>query len=109
MRGRKTVFLVMLAGLPVRGVLFALFNANPWAVVAIQVLDGVGAGIFSVIAVIIADDRMRGTGRFNLAQGLVALSVGIGAGLSKLTWGLSSSGSAIRAGSSISQRSRSVE
>ncbi len=30
---------------------------------------------------------MRGTGRFNLAQGLTALSVGIGAGLSNLTGG----------------------
>jgi MFS family permease len=85
--GRKTIFLGMLAVLPVRGVLFALFNANPFAVVAIQALDGVAAGIFSVIAVIIADDLMRGTGRFNLAQGLVALSVGVGAALSNLTSG----------------------
>jgi len=30
---------------------------------------------------------MRGTGRFNLAQGLMALCVGIGAGLSNLTSG----------------------
>jgi MFS family permease len=77
----------MLAVLPVRGVLFALFDANPWAVVAIQALDGLAAGIFSVIAVIIADDLMRGAGRFNLAQGLVALSVGVGAAVSNLTSG----------------------
>jgi hypothetical protein len=32
-------------------------------------------------------DLKRGTGRFNLAQGLVALCVGIGAGLSNLTSG----------------------
>ena len=70
-----------------RGVLFALFSTNPFAVVAIQLLDGVAAGLFSVISVIIAADLMRGTGRFNLAQGLVALSVGIGAGLSNLTAG----------------------
>jgi MFS family permease len=86
--GRKSIFLVMLAVLPLRGVLFALFTANPWAVVAIQMLDGVAAGIFSVIAVIVVDDLMRGTGRFNLAQGLVALSVGIGAAFSNLTSGL---------------------
>ena len=30
---------------------------------------------------------MRGTGRFNLAQGLVALAVGLGAGLSNLISG----------------------
>jgi MFS family permease len=85
--GRKTIFLLMLAVLPLRGALFALFTTNPWAVVAIQMLDGVAAGIFSVVAVVIIDDLMRGTGRFNLAQGLLALSVGIGAGLSNLTSG----------------------
>ena len=72
--------------LPVRGVLFS-FSSSPYAVVAIQLLDGVAAGIFGVISVLIASDLMRGTGRFNLAQGLTALSVGIGAALSNLTAG----------------------
>jgi len=84
--GRKTIFLVALSILPIRGLLFS-FTANPFGVVAIQLLDGVAAGIFGVIAVLIAADLMRGTGRFNLAQGLVALAVGIGAGLSNLTSG----------------------
>ena len=56
-------------------------------VVGIQLLDGVAAGIFGVISVLIASDLMRGTGRFNLAQGLTALSVGIGATLSNATAG----------------------
>jgi MFS family permease len=47
----------------------------------------VAAGIFGVISVLIASDLMRGTGRFNLAQGLTALAVGIGAGLSNATSG----------------------
>jgi MFS family permease len=85
--GRKPIFLFMLAVLSVRGVLFALLTTNPWAVVAIQVLDGVAAGIFSVISVIIASDLMQGTGRFNLAQGLMNVAVGAGAGLSNLTAG----------------------
>jgi MFS family permease len=84
--GRKTIFLIALAVLPVRGVLFS-FVDFPAGVVAIQLLDGVAAGIFGVISVIIAADLMEGTGRFNLAQGLVALSVGIGAGLSNLVSG----------------------
>ena len=84
--GRKAIFLVALAVLPVRGVLFS-FTANPVGVVAIQLLDGVAAGIFGVISVVIAADLMRGTGRFNLAQGLVALSVGVGAGLSNVVGG----------------------
>ncbi|MBV8459147.1 MAG: MFS transporter [Acetobacteraceae bacterium] len=85
--GRKPIFLFMLAVLSVRGVLFALLTTNPWAVVAIQALDGVAAGIFSVISVIIASDLMQGTGRFNLAQGLMNVAVGAGAGVSNLTAG----------------------
>lgn len=84
--GRKTIFLVAFATLPIRGLLFS-FTANPFGIVAIQLLDGVAAGIFGVIAILIASDLMRGTGRFNLAQGLVALAVGLGAGLSNLTSG----------------------
>ena len=84
--GRKPIFLVALAVLPVRGVLFS-FTTSPYGVVAIQLLDGVAAGIFGVISVLIASDLMRGTGRFNLAQGLTALAVGIGAGLSNATSG----------------------
>jgi predicted MFS family arabinose efflux permease len=84
--GRKMIFLVALAVLPVRGLLFSVVDF-PVGVVAIQLLDGVAAGIFGVISVIIASDLMRGTGRFNLAQGLVALAVGIGAGLSNLVAG----------------------
>jgi predicted MFS family arabinose efflux permease len=84
--GRKTIFLIALATLPVRGVLFSV-TANPYGVVAIQLLDGVAAGIFGVIAVVIASDLMRGTGRFNLAQGLVALCIGVGAALSNVVSG----------------------
>jgi predicted MFS family arabinose efflux permease len=84
--GRKGIFLVALAVLPVRGVLFS-FVGSPYAVVGIQLLDGVAAGIFGVISIIIASDLMKGTGRFNLAQGLTALAVGIGAGLSNLVSG----------------------
>jgi predicted MFS family arabinose efflux permease len=84
--GRKAIFLVALAVLPVRGVLFS-FTTNSYGVVAIQLLDGVAAGIFGVISILIAADLMRGTGRFNLAQGLTALAVGIGAGLSNATAG----------------------
>ena len=84
--GRKTIFLVALAVLPVRGLLFTV-TSNPFGVVGIQLLDGVGAGIFGVISVVIAADLTRGTGRFNLAQGLVALCAGAGAALSNTVAG----------------------
>ncbi len=61
--------------------MFALAN-NPYAVVAIQILDGVGAGIFGVLFTIVVSDFTRGTGRFNLAQGAAAASWGLGAALS---------------------------
>ena len=90
--GRKAIFLLAFAVLPLRGVLFAFatspFGAiNPFDVVAIQLLDGVAAGIFGVVSVLIASDLMRGTGRFNVAQGMTALAVGLGATLSNATAG----------------------
>ncbi len=84
--GRKTIFVVAFAVLPARGVLFS-FTTSPAGVVAIQLLDGVAAGIFGVVSVLVAADLMRGTGRFNLAQGLTALAVGVGAALSNVTSG----------------------
>lgn len=84
--GRKTIFLVAFAVLPVRGGLFT-FTSSPYGIVGIQVLDGVAAGIFGVISIMIASDLMRGTGRFNLAQGLTALAVGVGASLSNIVAG----------------------
>ena len=84
--GRKPIFLLALAVLPVRGLLFSV-TSSPYAVVGIQLLDGVAAGIFGVISVLIASDLTRGTGRFNFAQGLTALAVGIGATLSNATAG----------------------
>jgi len=46
------------------------------------VLDGVGAGIFGALTRLVIADIMRGTGRYNLAQGAVATAQGIGASLS---------------------------
>jgi hypothetical protein len=51
--------------LPIRGVLYTLTSTTA-LLVAIQVLDGVGAGIFGVVSVLVIADLTRGTGRFNL-------------------------------------------
>jgi hypothetical protein len=56
--GRKKIFLVAFLTLPIRGFLFTLTD-SPYGVVAIQLLDGVAAGIFGVISIIIAADLMR--------------------------------------------------
>uniref|UniRef100_A0A8J4HEZ7 MFS transporter n=1 Tax=Acidicaldus sp. TaxID=1872105 RepID=A0A8J4HEZ7_9PROT len=85
--GRKAIFLIALAMLPLRGLLLMLFH-DPLAVVAVQALDGVGSGIFGVASALIAADLMQGTGRVNLAQGAVALAVSLGASASNLAGGL---------------------
>jgi hypothetical protein len=50
----------------------------------VQLLDGVGAGIFGAITPLVLADLMRGTGRYNIAQGVVATVQGIGASSSGL-------------------------
>ncbi|WP_165227009.1 MFS transporter [Aquisphaera insulae] len=84
--GRKPVFLVGFAVLPVRGLLYCL-SVNPAYLVGVQLLDGIGAGIFGVVSVLVIADLTKGTGRFNLAQGAIATATGIGAGLSNVLAG----------------------
>ncbi len=84
--GRKRVFLVGFAAVPLRGVLFTLWN-NPIYLLSIQILDGVGAGIFGVMSVLMIADLTKGTGRFNVTQGLLNACIGIGNGCSNLIAG----------------------
>jgi MFS family permease len=79
--GRKPLFLAALLILPVRGALYTFSDAPYW-LVGVQMLDGIGAGIFGAIFPIIVADLMRGTGRFNVAQGSIITAQGIGAALS---------------------------
>ncbi|MDA9403820.1 MFS transporter [Bradyrhizobium sp. CCBAU 45389] len=79
--GHKRFFLAALLILPVRGALYTLSD-NPFWLVGVQLLDGVGAGIFGAIFPVIVADLMRNTGRFNIAQGAVITAQGIGAALS---------------------------
>ncbi len=60
---------------------------NTIALVAIQILDGVGAGIFGVVSVLVIADLTQGTGRFNLTLGAISMAVGIGASLSQVIAG----------------------
>jgi MFS family permease len=54
----------------------------------VQLLDGVGAGVFGALSPLVIADIMRGTGRYNLAQGAVATAQGIGASLSGFVAGM---------------------
>ena len=45
--------------------------------------DGVAAGIFGVVSVLVIADLTQGSGRFNLTLGAIGTAVGIGASLSQ--------------------------
>jgi MFS family permease len=79
--GHKPLFLFGFAALATCGVLYTLSHA-PAALIAVQCMDGLGAGIFDVVSVLIIADLTKGTGGFNAAQGAIATAQGIGAFLS---------------------------
>jgi MFS family permease len=79
--GRKRLFLLGFAALPIRGVLYTLWS-DPYYLVSIQLLDGIGAGIFGALFFIVIADLTKGTGRYNLVQGAASAIWGLGAALS---------------------------
>jgi MFS family permease len=85
--GRKPLFLAGFAILPVRAILYTLSDSSFW-LIGVQLLDGIGAGIFGALTPLVIADIMRGTGRYNLALGAVATMQGIGASLSGLAAGV---------------------
>jgi MFS family permease len=86
-RGRKPLLLLGLGILPLRAVLCTLSDDSAW-LIGVQLLDGVGAGIFGALTPLVVADLMRGTGRYNVALGAVATMQGIGAATSGLVAGL---------------------
>jgi MFS family permease len=84
--GRKALLLIAFGVLPVRAVLNTLTH-NTGELIGIQILDGVGAGIFGVVSVLVIADLTQGTGRFNLTLGAIGTAVGIGASLSQVIAG----------------------
>lgn len=85
--GRKPIFLVSFAVLTVRGALYPLSDHAYW-LVGVQLLDGVGAGIFGALFPLVVADLTRGTGRFNVSQGAITTAQGVGAALSTTLAGL---------------------
>jgi len=79
--GRKPIFLVAFAVLTARGLLYTVSDNAAW-LLAVQALDGIGAGIFGALFPIVIADLTRGSGRFNVAQGAVSTVQGVGASLS---------------------------
>jgi MFS family permease len=85
--GHKRFFLAALLVLPIRGALYTLSDDKAW-LVGVQLLDGIGAGIFGAIFPVIIADLMCNTGRFNVAQGAIITAQSVGAALSTTLAGL---------------------
>jgi predicted MFS family arabinose efflux permease len=88
-RGRRPLLLLGFAALPVRGLLFAIVK-DPNLLVAVQLLDGLTAAALGVLVPLIIADITRGTGHFNLGQGIVGTTTGLGASLSTTLAGYAS-------------------
>jgi predicted MFS family arabinose efflux permease len=79
--GRRPLLLIGFASLPIRGFLFAL-GTDPTFLLGVQIFDGITAAVFAVMVPLVVADLTRGTGRFNLGQGILGTATGIGASLS---------------------------
>ncbi|MPT24235.1 MAG: MFS transporter, partial [Starkeya sp.] len=89
-RGYRLVLLLALAALPIRGVIAAaaVHYGAAWALIPVQVLDGVGAGLLGVATPGLVARILAGSGRFNLGLGFAMTAQGIGASLSTLLGGV---------------------
>mmetsp|Transcript_19331 Transcript_19331/g.53762 ORF Transcript_19331/g.53762 Transcript_19331/m.53762 type:complete len:518 (-) Transcript_19331:191-1744(-) len=86
--GRKVLFLMGLISVPIRcGILAWLLTfrvedvANPMLdrfILSTQILDGVGAGVFGTMYILVTSDISGGTGRFGLTLGLTTAAMSIG-------------------------------
>ena len=86
--GRKWLFLAGLTSVPIRcAMLSGLLAirgdapASPFlniVILSTQILDGVGAGVFGTMYILVTSDISGGTGRFGLTLGLTTAAMSIG-------------------------------
>ncbi|KFC62346.1 Major Facilitator Superfamily (MFS) transporter [Bosea sp. LC85] len=75
--GGKLLLVLAFAAVPLRGILFALVD-DPYWMIGFQLLDGVGAGLFDVLLPLVLYGAVRGSGRYNMARGIIGTIQGIG-------------------------------
>jgi predicted MFS family arabinose efflux permease len=85
--GRTPFLVAACALLALRGLLFA-FTDDPAWLVAIQVLDGVGFGVFETLIPLVLMDIARGSGRYSVSRGLLGTVQGVGGSLSNVAAGV---------------------
>lgn len=87
--GRKTLFLIGLSSVPVRCFILYVLTGIKEAqeehstvlqviILSTQILDGVGAGVFGTMYILVTSDISAGTGRFSLTLGLTTAAMSIG-------------------------------
>jgi MFS family permease len=79
--GRKPLLIAACAALPLRGALFSAVD-DPFVLVLLQMLDGLGSGLFDMLVPLLLADIVRGTGRYNVSRGLLGTVQGVGGSLS---------------------------
>jgi MFS family permease len=84
--GRRNVLLIGFCALPVRAVLLAGVT-NPYWIIPVQAMDGLGGAVFGVITPLVAADISGQGGRFNLRMGILGLAVGVAATVSNTAAG----------------------
>jgi predicted MFS family arabinose efflux permease len=84
--GRKPLLTAAFLALPLRGLLFA-FSDEPALIIAGQVLDALGGGLFDALLPLVLADIMRGTGRYTASRGFISTVQGVGGSLSQVVAG----------------------
>jgi MFS family permease len=84
--GRKPLLILGFALEIPRALLFAFSNDYPVLVIG-QLLDGVSGATVTVLTILVITDITTGTGRFNLARGVVGTLIAIAAALSTAATG----------------------
>jgi MFS family permease len=79
--GRKPLLIAGLAFEVARALLFAVI-ADPRMMILVQVLDGVTGSVVTILTILVIADLTTGTGRFNLAQGVVGALTSTAAAIS---------------------------
>jgi len=84
--GRRPVLLLGFAAVPLHAGLLAV-SGGAWAVIALELLDGMGAAMFGTLQPLVARDLSRDGSHFNLSLGVLGLAAGLGGTLSNTLGG----------------------
>lgn len=86
-RGYFLLLVAALLALPIRGLIAGLWS-SPYALLPVQMLDGVGAGLLGVAVPGLVARILKGTGHINAGLGAVMTVQGVGAALSPAVAGV---------------------